>query len=62
MLPVLYSFRLCLHAIRVRMTLMCASITVELRQVFLAEKTRGNGQVVEQGHYARTSFGRSDFR
>ena len=38
MLPVLYSFRRCPYAMRARMTLRCASITVELREVFLAAK------------------------
>ena len=49
MLPVLYSFRRCLHAIRVRMTLMCASITVDLRQVFLAEKPEGMVKLSSKG-------------
>lgn len=38
MSPVLYSFRRCPYAIRARMTLLYASITVELREVFLADK------------------------
>ncbi|MGB2359845.1 MAG: glutathione S-transferase [Porticoccaceae bacterium] len=38
MTPVLYSFRRCPYAIRARMSLHCASITVELREVFLANK------------------------
>ena len=38
MLPILYSFRRCPYAIRVRMTFYSASITAELREVFLADK------------------------
>ena len=38
MTPVLYSFRRCPYAIRARMSLHYASITVELREVFLADK------------------------
>ncbi|MCS5586980.1 MAG: glutathione S-transferase [Porticoccaceae bacterium] len=38
MLPILYSFRRCPYAIRARMTLAYASITVDLREVFLADK------------------------
>ena len=36
--PVLYSFRRCPYAIRARICLHYASITVELREVFLADK------------------------
>ena len=38
MLPVLYSFRRCPYAIRARMAICYASITVELREVSLANK------------------------
>ncbi len=38
MLPVLYSFRRCPYAMRARMTLCCASITVDLREVSLRAK------------------------
>ena len=38
MTPILYSFRRCPYAIRTRMSLRYASITVELREVFLANK------------------------
>ncbi|MDP6199076.1 MAG: glutathione S-transferase, partial [Porticoccaceae bacterium] len=36
--PVLYSFRRCPYAMRARMTLLYASITVEIREVFLGNK------------------------
>ena len=49
MLPVLYSFRSCFHAIRDRMTLMCASITVALREVFLAEKPEAMVKLSSKG-------------
>ena len=38
MLPILYSFRRCPYAIRARMAIYYASITVELREVSLANK------------------------
>ena len=38
MLPILYSFRRCPYAIRARMTIAYASITLELREVALANK------------------------
>lgn len=38
MLPILYSFRRCPYAIRARMAICYASITVELREVSLANK------------------------
>lgn len=38
LLPILYSFRRCPYAMRARMTLCAASITVDLREVFLREK------------------------
>ena len=37
-LPVLYSFRRCPYAIRARMALLQAELTVELREVVLSDK------------------------
>ena len=38
MLPILYSFRRCPYAIRARMAIAYASITLEMREVALANK------------------------
>ena len=40
MIPILYSFRRCPYAIRARMALNYASVTVELREVLLSDKPR----------------------
>ncbi len=49
MRPILYSFRRCPYAMRARMTLCQASITVELREVFLGDKPQAMLQLSSKG-------------
>ena len=49
MLPILYSFRRCPYAIRARMTIIYASITVELREVSLANKPQAMLELSAKG-------------
>jgi glutathione S-transferase len=49
MLPILYSFRRCPYAIRARMAIYYASITVELREVSLANKPQAMLELSAKG-------------
>lgn len=49
MRPILYSFRRCPYAMRARMALRRASITVELREVFLGDKPQAMLELSTKG-------------